>query len=548
MTNSRIKSTLLCAVAGLAFAGCVGIDNGLGGSMIPIDHTYKVASPDPIGIPVDMKMPDSLSAYSSTRITIGAIRDADFGLTTRACCLTLVPIFGEEGLDFGTAPEFRQFHFSAIRDTLSVADKNQASILQNVRVYELDQKLDQLTFCNSAVPHGTASIAASTPILNGTDSLSFNFSKAYGEKYLTITADDVKNMDAYLARFPGIYITTDEPAGNGGRINIFQLQLGYDTNYGYLTGSYAELKFRSKWEGDTEPRDTSFFFYFSATKFADADSLFSNAGTGSFPQKCANLTGHGTSAQQGPAAATIKVEGGSGLKPLISAVMLRNQVRGAIAAAGDNPDKAVINKATLTFRYDAPDANYENLDWLPQILSPTCRISQNDTVRFMGLTDASDSSEDQGDVHYYPRESYSPNITYHVQQLIRLEDDNADLLAGNYDIWLLPMHYDQTTTTTSGNSEISDYYNYLAYQSYYNNMYGGYGGYGYGGYGYGYDSYSNYYNYALMAQYYGSSSTSTSTSANLDRDRYYKAILAGPAASEAGRRPTLSFTYSVPNE
>lgn len=546
MTNSRILSYILSSAAGLALAGCVAMDGELGGSLIPVDHTYKVVSPAAMDIPVDVKMPDSLSAYSSSRITIGAIRDAEFGLTTRSCCLTLVPLFGEEGLDFGTDPEFRQFHFSAIPDTVSVEEKSQQYILQNVRVFELDKKLDELTFCNSEVAHGAVSVAASTPVLTGFDSLSFNFTKAYGEKYLTITKDDVKDMDSYLARFPGIYITTDAPAGNGGRINIFQLQLGYDSSYGYLTGSYAELKFRSKWEGDSEPRDTSFFFYFSATKFADADSLFSNSGTGNFPQKCANLTGHASAAMQGAATDVVRVEGGGGLKPLVPASVLRNKVRAAIAAGGDDPDKAVINRATLTFRYEVPDPDYEYLDRLPQMLSPTCRISQEDTVRFMGLTDASDSDEDQGDVHYYPREYYSPNITYHVQQLIRLKDDNTDLLKGNYDIWLLPMHYDQTTTTTSGNSEISDYYNYLAYQSYYNNMYGGYGGYGYGGYGY--DSYSNYYNYALMAQYYGSSSTSTSTSANLDRDRFYKARLFGPAAADASLRPKLSFTYSVPNE
>ena len=111
---------------------------------------------------------------------------------------------------------------------------------------------------------------------------------------------------------------------------------------------------------------------------------------------------------------------------------------------------------------------------------------------------------------------------------------------------LLIMHNDVITTTNAGNQDMSDYYNYLAYQSYMGSMYGGgYGGYGYGGYG---DYYSNYYNYAMMAQYYGSSSTTTSTSAQLDRDRYYFARLYGPSAADDAKRPTLKFTYSVPNK
>ena len=81
------------------------------------------------------------------------------------------------------------------------------------------------------------------------------------------------------------------------------------------------------------------------------------------------------------------------------------------------------------------------------------------------------------------------------------------------------------------------------------NMYGGYGGYGGYGYGsYGSYGYSNYYNYSMLAQMYGQSTTSTSTQTNLDRDRYYCCRLYGPAAAAPELRPTLSFTYSVPNK
>ena len=179
-------------------------------------------------------------------------------------------------------------------------------------------------------------------------------------------------------------------------------------------------------------------------------------------------------------------------------------------------------------------------------LGPTCRIRQSGArVTCMGLTDSSSSEENQGN-RDLSNLSFTPDITYHAQELIGMDDDNASLRDGSYDIWLLIMHNDLVTTTSGGNNDLSDYYQYLAYQSYMSNMYGGYGGYGYGGYG-GY-GYNNYYNYAMLAQMYGQSTTSTSSQTNLDRDRYYCCRLYGPAAAEESLRPTLSFTYSIPNK
>ena len=120
---------------------------------------------------------------------------------------------------------------------------------------------------------------------------------------------------------------------------------------------------------------------------------------------------------------------------------------------------------------------------------------------------------------------YQPDISHHVQELIRMEETGSheeyvEKMA-KYDIWMLIMHPETTTTSSSGDSSYNDYLNALAYSSYYNNLYG-YGGYGYGSYGYGYDSYyNNYYNYMMMAAYASQSSTTTTSSVELDKDRYY---------------------------
>ena len=84
------------------------------------------------------------------------------------------------------------------------------------------------------------------------------------------------------------------------------------------------------------------------------------------------------------------------------------------------------------------------------------------------------------------------------------------------------------------------------YASYYQSLYGGgygYGGYGYGGYG---NNYSNYYNYMMLAQMMNASSQqSYSYTTELDKDRYYCAVLCGP---DSDRKPFFRVTYAVPRQ
>lgn len=528
------------AAALIACVSCVDVNQELGGSFLPVSHTYTVVDPDPIPIEVNMRMADSLSGYSSSRITIGAVRDdGEFGLTTRASIVTLIPL--TDTVDFGSNPKFRGFHFSAVLDSTSVEDLDQKNIIQNVNVYEMEEPLDdKQAYCNSIITHGKR-VSKSIPTINGDDSLSFNFSREFGEKYMGMTTADLADYDNYLKRFPGIYIDTGKPLGRGGRINIFKLQLGFSESSG-ITGSYAELKWTGTYKG--EKKDTSMFFYFSATDFYDLDSLVRNSGTGSFPQNCLNITTHEKSREiAGAGGETIYVEGGGGIKPVVTAAEIRRAMISTIEANGHDPSKVIINRASLNFHFEPSDPDFELMYKLPDVLSPTCRLIKEDNVAFMGLTDASSSEENQGDINrsWF---TYNPDITYHAQKLLTMEEDNSYLKNGSYDVWLLIMRKERITTTTSGNSDISQYYQYLAYQSYMGNMYGG----GYGGYGRYGSSYSNYYNYAMLAQYYGQSSTSTSTQTQLDRDRYYYCRIYGPSAADESLRPQLSFTYSVPKK
>ncbi len=537
---------IIALAAGLA--SCVGVDQNLGGDFIPNDQKYDFHTAEFDLDEVWMKSIDSLTAYSSRRITIGSIRDETFGLFSRGSVVTLVPVL--DSVDFGKNPVFNRFKFKAAADTISVADENQANILQNVNVYALTEPLGANEYFSRAkVKHSGKRISKGVPVANGKDSLSFEFTEEYGKQYLSMTQDDLKDLKTYTKKFPGIYLCTDDPSGNGGRFDMYEmdiLETVTSTSGTYIerTDNYAILYYNSEFDG--ERKDTSLMFYFSPVEMQDLDSLLNVKALPS--QYVFNVDSHESDHLIGKAEDKIYIEGGSGLKPVVPAAEIQRLVTKEIISKGGDPATALISKATIEMPFDFPE-DYTTMFRFPKVLSPTIKISTDTTVTFAGLTDASASDENQGDINRSLC-NYAPDITHHVQQIIRKKSD--DKILPSYDIWFLIMWYEKTTTTNAEAEEMANYYQQLAYYSYMNQIYGGYGGYGYGSYGYGYGSYggygyyNNYYNYSTMAQYAYSSATTTTSDTELDKDRYYRAVLRGPKAE--GNKPKLKVTYALPKK
>ena len=507
----------------LGSASCVDIDETLGENFIPTDHIWDVYTPEAVPFEnIMLHMADSLSGYSNTRFTFGAINDGVLGTTIKSASFTLVPI--AKSLDFGTDTKVRQFHFTAVRDTLSMMDDNQLKMLQNVYVSELKKDLDTNVIYAGSFSQYTAEglknretyldlgnrITDGIPVYNGGDSLSFDFSKEFTERFIA-KLQEVKldSMSSYVKALPGILITTDSPAGVGGRINMFDLPIATDS-YGYISGNYAELKFTAKYDYSEEPVDTSFVFYFGPAEFLTDDHT-------SYPTQFAfNMSDHETiKAYQEGVKATDKiyVEGGSGIKPVVKAAEIKTILEDAISKEGKDPKDVVINKATVIFPYNV-EGDYERLEKYPMILSPTVRLrsTSGTQVSYAGLTDSSIESENQGDINR-SLSMYSPDISHHVQEILKLDKSAEDYekKLENYDIWFLIMH--EEITTTSNNS-----------------------------------SYNDYYNYYMMAAYASAaSSTSTSSSTELDKDRFYSAVLCGPEyGTEIRQKPRFKFTFSAP--
>ena len=395
----------LCLTVGLA--SCVNVNENLGGSFIATNQKYDFFTAEFDLDEIRMKPVDSLSAYSSRRITIGSIRDETFGLTRRGCAVTLVPVL--DTVDYGTSPVFKKMVFRAAVDSISVPDDSQKNILQNINVYALNKPVDPKNYYSrTKLDHGSQRVTKGVPVANGSDSLAFEFTTEFGQKYLDITQEDLEDFDQYCSKFPGIYITTDDPVGNGGRFDMYKMDI-LEKEQGYLsrTNNYAILYYSGIYDG--ERKDSTLMFYFSPREFQDLDSLISAS---SLPEQYVfNVDYHESDGMAGTASDKIYIEGGSGLKPVIPAKEIWRLVNDEIARKGGSGKTALISKATIELPFDMPD-DYDSMYLYPDVLSPTVQIKTDTTVSFAGLTDASASDENQGDINR-SLSKYSPDITHH---------------------------------------------------------------------------------------------------------------------------------------
>ena len=557
--NRILKKAALLLCSALSLTACVTVDNELGKELLDkslLYHTYTVEFDLE---DIQLKHSDELSGYSDSRIAVGAIRDELFGLTTRSSAFTLVPTL--DTLDLGKDPVPVKFalHFAA--DSISCADPAEEHILQNIYVYALTDTLSlDDTRASRDIPHGTERITRGVPVYAGTDSLSFEFTDEFARRYIQAIqevggASHVlvnRNKDNgfnkysdFIRLIPGIYLESDIPEGYGGRINLIHLScLSVSNNYYTRNGNIGTLTVNAEYDGVR--KDTTFILIPGEPTFYDEAEYISN--NQKFYQYAFNRTTHET--ENMPVTDAVYIEGGTGIKPVFSARELQEKAVSAITARGGDPAKAIINKASLILPYEMPE-DYTFMDLYPTVLSPTIRLTDKESgsVSFGGLTDASASGENQGDIdraNLY----YAPDITYHMQELLTRDDlDTKD----DGDVWLLTVHTETVEKATG--SAYDDYQRQMMYAMYYNNLYGGgygyggyggygYGGYGYGGYGYG-SSYYNYYNYMMMAQMMNSSSSTVSTTQELDKDRYYRAILNAPGSARA---PKFRLTFSIPQD
>lgn len=580
-----LKKYLFVLFAGmLLFPACVKVNTDLGQNLAPRENRYEVFYEEIPLRNIRVQRVDSTYAFSTFRITVGAVKDDNYGLTVKSSAFTLIP--ADSVLNFGRETEFKELMLTLTRDSLSVPFGEDARTPQHLRAYALNANCDinesKDFLYTGDVEKINAALVGQDPITDyslvycGEDTLNVHFKADFynglkakwlakavenenHEKVFKVDhADTLSNSD-YLKDFPGIYLTCDEPAGSSkGRYNLFQLKLEINTSTYVISGNYAELRFRAKYGTSDTPKDTSFVFLLGAQSVpTDAANLpIQEAFNGISHAPLAAMDGM-TLAADGKsylAGTKIYLEGSAGLRPVISAKEIRDSLFKSFAKKHiKDPSKVIIDRATLEFSFNAPD-NFDKMDEYPAMLAPMhiSRYKIKDRVYgetqtiayldFPPITDAGVSAEDQGEVDRSNLE-YSPDISFHTQHLLKLKNPSETDLS-KQDIWMF-IKAPETIVTQAVSNADADYYNQMMYYSYLNSMYGGYG---YGGYGY--NSYNNYNSYYSMMYYYSmmnASNGSTSSVQNLTDDaRYYNAVLCGP--DDADGHPVLRVVYSVPKD
>lgn len=568
----------------LLASSCVKVDTNLGQNLALREHRYNVFCESIPLKNIRVQRVDSTYAYSNFRITVGAVKDDEFGLTVKSSAFTLVPV--DSVLNFGKETEFQGLFLTMSRDSLSLPVGDDPRIAQTMRVYALNSNCDinnskEFLYTGDVdkIEHelaGAEPLTDYTIVYRGEDTLNIHFRPEFynglkdkwlakavenenQEKVFKVDHFDSLNNSSYLKDFPGIYLTCDEPANNRGRINLFQLKLAVNTSTYVISGNYAELRFKAKYgKGDQEQvKDTSFIFLFGPQSIPkDAANLpLQEAFNGIKHSPLHALDGMTLAADNKSYTAGTKIylEGGAGLRPVISSKEIRDSLisRFAKHKVKDNT-KVIIDHASLGFFFKEP-ADFDLLDQYPVMFSPmhVSRYKVKDRVYgetqtiayldFPPITDAGVSAEDQGAVDRSNLE-YSPDISFHTQHLLKMKDPSDEDLA-KQDIWMF-IKAPETIVTQAVSNADADYYNQLMYYSYLNSMYGG----GYGGYGgYGYNNYNSYYSMMYYYSMMNSSNGSTSSVQNMaDPARYYNAVLCGP--DDAENHPVLRVVYSVPKD
>ncbi len=561
MRHSFIRLIAISAVAA-AMASCVKTDFTLGNNVMPDNERFVT---EWIDIPLDsieMRLIDKLSGYSSLRINVGSIYDESNGvkkISRRGSAMFLIPVSSE--VNWGKNQAFESFIVHTSLDTLSYENDSQRYIMQNIRAYDLrdlsSYDPDSTFFQNFRYTsdirnkdfEGKTPVSQGTIAYGGSKNLTIPLNESFAKSYIGEGKETIDTASVYTRKHPGFYLCCDDPVSTGGRFNFFKVGLDYDSDSYYIKDCYAELKFKADY-GTRSQVDTSVIFAIGADDFTESATYYAF--------NVCEEDYLGGAAPTGKAEKEVYIDGGTGLKPMIRAERLRNTILDSLASRGIYKDvqaaalseKIILNRASLILPFDAPD--YKEWKFFPDILNPTIRVTTNNgkNVSYAGITDASVSDEDQGNINY-DISAYCPDITHHLQTILSTDPDkNAETLE-KANIWLLALAQETFTVKTQSNSQ-ADYYNQMAYLSYYNSMMGGYGygGYGYGGYGYG--GYDNYYNYYMMqsmydSMYNNSNGTSTSTTAMLDKDRFYRCSLNGPKAIDKAT-PYLRLVYSYLKE
>lgn len=448
--KDTLRSLILTACSCLLVFSCITVDKTIGSDLVPDDYKLKMESVS-LPLPVTVKQLDSMQGISSSYYTIGSIRTEEFGTARFGTAGNIAP--SSTALDLGEDPRiisvYLQIPLAVVADAASldrasiIMDPSQYGITQNINVYRLKRQIDSTTlYANSLTENDYTPelLNANGGTYFGGDTLKVYLSNEFGTEILSATSEELDSLDLFSERFPGLYVTCDDPVGNaaGGRLNLFD---------GTNSFVFVKYNFQPTYDKTLPRKDTTIalaFGYGYALNTAEYDSA--DMQTGELLEK-------------------IPVEGMGGLAPFVDYKALKELLDGWAEQNNIDPSKVMVAKASVVFPFELP----ENLDLVPyqypSYLFPTNRKPVSDTTDaiYYYLLEDYNSTDNPLGVMNRSLMNYTSDVSGYIQKMI-----NKDLsdLNDTYSFWMYPLR-------TETDSYYGTTYYYINNFSYYKAMLNG---------------------------------------------------------------------------
>ena len=367
-------------------SSCITIDNSLGQDFIPEDQILSIASAT-FNLPVSNKASDSLFTASTGYYIYGSCYDPVFGYTHAGSVIQFYPTLVER--DYGEQPEPVSLIMTVINSGCTILDASQANIPQNIYVHRMLTDVSVKRAYNNSLQTqdwDATPLSYGGPVFFGSDTLTVNLSLDYARELLNATAEDLKTDSAFVKKFKGIYLRTQEAnkIPNSGRLNISTL------NDLWLTLTYR-------------------------TKGADVDSvvLYGSQSAANY-----NAITHDQDLDNTTDNQNVYFQGFAGVKPYIDFVSLKENMVSWAQAQNIDPKRLLISRAEIILPYK-PELSFDFLAQVPTSLFLCTRQGADTTLRYYPVSDV--AAEYAGGAINRSQYHYSFVVTRYVQHLLKTD-------------------------------------------------------------------------------------------------------------------------------
>ena len=421
--KDTLRSLILTACSCLLVFSCITVDKTIGSDYAPDDYKLKMQSVS-LPLPVTVKQLDSMQGITSTYYTIGSIRTNEFGTARFGTAGNIAPT--STTIDLGENPQiisvYLQLTLAAASEggtldrTSIILDPSQDGITQNINVHRLNRTIDSTTLYVNSLKESDYKPS----VLNinggtyfGGDTLKVYLDNSFGSEILTASSAELDSLDLFAEKFPGLYITCDDPVGaaEGGRLNLF------DATSAYI---FVKYNFKPTYDTSLPRKDTTIalsFGYGYALNTSHYDS---------------------EEKQTNELLETIPVEAMGGIAPYVDYKSLKSLISGWAAENNYDESRILIAKASVVFPFELP----ENLDIVPYqypaYLFPTNRKFLNDTtnIKYYYLIDDYNSTDNTLGIMNRSLMHYSSDISSFIQKMVNKKMSELD---DTYSFWMYPL-------------------------------------------------------------------------------------------------------------